>query len=135
MLRGKLASHEVNGHDVPMRYLVPAALALTLAACASAPTPAPAPVIAAPVQRPAATSALVGLTASELITRFGQPSFQVREGVGIKLQWSANGCVLDTYLYPPASGRGSETRDAYRHPAAIGRRTIDQPDCVGLLLR
>jgi hypothetical protein len=117
-----------------MRYLAPAVLALTLAACASTPQPERAPVVVAPVQRPSATSALVGLTASELVTRFGQPSFQVREGPGIKLQWSANGCVLDTYLYSSGSGRGAETVTHIdtRRPSG---GTISQPECVGLLLR
>ena len=116
-----------------MRRFLATSLALTLAACASAPTPAPVPMVAAPVQR-SATSALVGLTASELITRFGQPSFQVREGVGLKLQWSTNGCVLDTYLYPPSSGRGSETVTHIdtRRPSGA---PLSQPECVGLLLR
>ena len=116
-----------------MRQLIVPSLALILAACASAPRPAPRP-IATPVQPRSATSALVGLTANDLISRFGQPSFQVREGVGLKLQWSANGCVLDTYLYPPISGRGADvvTHIDSRRPSGAA---LSQPDCVGLLIR
>ena len=51
---------------------------------------------------------MVGLTANDLISRFGQPTLQVREGSGTKLQWSQNGCVLDAYLYPPVSGHGGD---------------------------
>ncbi len=116
-----------------MRRFLALMLALTITACASGPKPAPAPMAPAPSQ-PRATSALIGLTASDLIGRFGQPGFQVREGPGLKLQWSANGCVLDTYLYPPASGRGAETviHIDTRRPSGMA---ISQPDCVGLLLR
>ncbi len=49
---------------------------------------------------------MVGLTGSDLVSRFGQPTFQVKEGQGTKLQWSHNGCVLDAYLYPPVGGQG-----------------------------
>ena len=115
------------------RFLAPA-LALTVAACASAPKPQPAAVVSTPVQPRPQTSALIGLTASDLIGRFGQPVFQVREGPGLKLQWAANGCVLDTYLYPPISGRGAETVTHIdtRRPSGVA---ITQPECVGLLLR
>ncbi len=88
-----------------MHRILPLAAVIALAACAprvATPVePAPAPVT--PV-RP--TGALFGVTASDLIARFGQPTFQVREGAGTKLQWSRNGCVLDAYLYPPPSAQG-----------------------------
>ena len=87
-----------------MRFLPLLAL-LFLAACARAPQPTPGPS-PAPVLRSAGE--LLGLTARELGDRFGPPSFQVRDGSGIKLQWAVRGCVLDAYLYPPRSGRGSE---------------------------
>ena len=89
-----------------MRFLV-AALFLALAACAPrVATPVePAPSPTTPI-RP--TGGLFGVTSSDLIARFGQPSFQVREGTGTKLQWAENGCVLDAYLYPPDSGRGAD---------------------------
>ena len=115
------------------RFLAPL-LALIVTACASGPKPASAPMVSAPSQPRAATSALIGLTANDLIGRFGQPGFQVREGPGLKLQWSANGCVLDTYLYPPVSGRGTETVTHIdtRRPSGAA---FSQPECVGLLLR
>ena len=90
-----------------IRRLVPA-LTLFLAACASE-TPAP-------VVTPAAVSVkgshghgrLIGLSISDLGEVFGAPSFQVREGPGLKLQYRGGGCVLDAYLYPPENGQGIE---------------------------
>ena len=88
-----------------MRRLLLLATFALLAACARAPRPVPGPVTK-PVER--ANGALIGLTASELGQRFGQPNFQVREGPGTKLQWTREGCVLDVYLYPPEGGRGAD---------------------------
>ena len=44
------------------------------------------------------------MTAAELVTHFGSPALQVREGTSLKLQFRASNCVLDAYLYPPANG-------------------------------
>ncbi len=113
-----------------MRHLLLLAAVSALAACAPrVPQPAPAPT---PVERP--SGILIGLTASELGQRFGQPSFQVREGPGTKLQWSRNGCVLDAYLYPPENGRGVDRvlfADARRPSGA----DIDVEACMALLAR
>jgi len=115
-----------------MRLLVPIAAMSILAACAprvTAPAPAPAP---APVQRP--SGVLIGLTASEIGARFGQPGFQVREGVGTKLQWSQNGCVLDAYLYPPPNGQGVArvTHVDARRPSGAD---LDVDSCLALFAR
>ncbi|SRR5687768_16730548 len=102
----KLASRKPARHDLPMRFLILASVVMLLTACAprvvSPVEPAPTPVT--PV-RP--TGAMFGVTASDLIARFGQPTFQVREGPGTKLQWSRSGCVLDAYLYPPPNAQGA----------------------------
>jgi len=86
-----------------MRRLLTLSPILILAACAPR---TPVPVSKPVAERPGTT--MIGLTANDLISRFGQPSFQVREGAGTKLQWSQNGCVLDAYLYPPENGRGGD---------------------------
>ena len=114
-----------------MRFVFPIAAVLLITACtprAVEPAPAPAPTPARP------SDVLVGLTASELNTRFGQPSFQVSEGVGTKLQWSRNGCVLDAYLYPPQSGQGAPhvTHVDSRRPSGDD---IDLQTCLALLAR
>lgn len=91
-----------------MRRLVPFA-ALAIAACATTPPPVKTPA-PKPTPGPVATrSGISGLTQDELALRFGAPSFQVREGNALKLQWQNATCVLDAYIYPPASGTGAST--------------------------
>ena len=86
------------------RPILPAALALTLAACSAPPPPAALPQAPSPL--PASRTGLTGATQAQLAARFGAPSFVLREGPGLKLQWQNMTCVLDVYLYPPASGGG-----------------------------
>ena len=115
-----------------MRLIVLALAMLSIAACARAPRavePGPPPVTPT---RP--TGQLIGMTAAELSARFGQPGFTVQEGVGTKLQWAGNGCVLDAYLYPPQTGQGAPrvTHVDTRRPS--GDR-IEQTICLGMLAR
>ena len=106
---------------------------LFIAGCATrpqppAPVPQPQPVPVQPQER----SDLLGLTAGDLLERFGQPALQIREGIGLKLQFRGRACVLDTYLYPPVQGRGIErvTHVEARQPS--GAR-IDQRICIATL--
>ena len=115
-----------------MRRLLVITSALLLAACARAPravepTPGPRP-------EPQPSGALIGLTASDLAGRFGQPSFQVREGAGTKLQWSNGRCVLDAYLYLPESGRGVE-RVVHVDARRPSGDDFDVESCLNLLTR
>ena len=113
-----------------MRRLFPF-FALGLAACATTPppTPTPEPEIVAP---PAVRTGLTGLTQVELQTRFGAPSFQVREGTGLKLQWQNGSCVLDTYLYPPVAGSTATVLHAdARRPGSGDSVPVDS--CVASL--
>jgi len=104
---GKLASLAGRRHKARMRFLVPV-LALLLAGCATRPPPVPqqpaAPAPAAASQHDHRT--VNGMTANELIQHFGKPRLQIVEGQGTKLQFAAPSCVMDVYLYPPASGQG-----------------------------
>jgi hypothetical protein len=116
-----------------MRRLFPLAL-LAVAACAprTAVQPPPAARPAPPVKvSPQIRSDLLGMTASELGQRFGQPAFQVREGAGIKLQFRG-ACVLDAYLYPPEDGRGPERVTHVDTRLASGVET-DQAGCIRAL--
>ena len=113
-----------------MRFL-PLVLIVTLAACARAPQPTPGPA-PAPVHRP--KGALIGMTANELTSLFGRPGFQVREGPGLKLQWSEAGCVLDAYLYPPESGGGVE-RVTHVDSRAPSGADFDLESCLSLVSR
>ncbi|WP_237219796.1 hypothetical protein [Sphingomonas arenae] len=115
-----------------MRLIVTAALYLALAACATRP---PAPVEQprpAPQPGPRVSGDLIGLTVNELGQRFGQPTFQVREGPGLKLQWSGGGCVLDVFLYTPADGRGAE-RVTYVDARRPTGDPTDQAACIAAI--
>ena len=90
-----------------MRRILPLA-ALLIAGCASNPQrPQPQPVQPVPQQSPHVLSDLLGLTAGELVQRFGSPALQIREGQGIKLQYRG-ACVLDAYLYAQPGRAGPE---------------------------
>ena len=114
-----------------MRFLIVIFAALLIAACARAPqaTPGPGP---APVSRP--SGVLIGMTATDLIARFGQPRLQLREGPGTKLQWAADGCVLDAFLYPPEDGRGFP-RVMHAEARAPSGAGMVAETCIGLLAR
>ncbi|MDQ3144192.1 MAG: hypothetical protein M3Q57_04855 [Pseudomonadota bacterium] len=113
-----------------MRILVPATAALLLAACGTTPRPvAPTSVTTA---QPPQRGGLIGLEASELAARFGQPRLQVREGVGTKLQYATAACVLDAYLYPPASGAGV-ARVAHVDTRNREGRSVDQSGCIAAI--
>lgn len=100
-----------------MRAIVLASTVL-IAGCATAPAPpAPQPLPVAPV-RPA-TGALIGLNAAQLVSRFGNPALQVREGPSLKLQFRNARCVLDAYLYPQAPNDLRVTHVDTRAPSGV----------------
>ena len=111
-----------------MRRFLPATAVLFIAGCATAPTPAPvAP--AAPAVIKVEHGNLIGLTASDLGARFGQPRIQIREGDGTKLQFVSKSCVLDAYLYPPPGGKGL-VRVTHIDTRARDGRDVDQARCA-----
>ena len=111
-----------------MRRIIALSLTLSLAACmARQPqTPVAQPV---PVQpEPAEQNALTGLTAQELVSRFGAPTLQIREGSSLKLQFRGRRCVMDTYLYPSGgSGALKVTHVDTRTPTG---GEFDQAACI-----
>lgn len=114
-----------------MRRLFPFA-ALLAAGCATAPQPQVAPPGQQPPQpQQQVRGELLGLTAGEVVQRFGRPALQVREGTGLKLQFRGR-CILDAYLYPPPNGRGPErvTHVDTRLPSGMD---YPQQSCVALL--
>ena len=115
-----------------MRSIIPLAATFLLAACASTPRPAPVAPAGPVVVEPAERGSLIGLSANELATRFGQPRLQVREGAGTKLQFAGGSCVLDAYIYPPASGSGLAR---VTHVDTRGRdgRNVDQSGCIAAI--
>ena len=104
--------------------------ALFLAGCATAPQqPVVAPpVVVTPVQQ--VPTVLVGLTAAQLVQRFGSPTLQIQEGVGTKLQFRSERCVLDAYLYPQAA---QPPRVTYVDARLRNGAPTDQAGCISAL--
>ena len=118
---------------MPMRRLLPLA-ALLMAGCASNPQrPQPQVVQPIPQQSPQVRSDLLGMTASELLQRFGTPTLQIREGAGIKLQFRG-ACVLDAYLYA-APGRGGPERVTHVDTRLSSGADTNQAACIAALQR
>jgi len=107
-----------------MRRILLVATSLTLAACATAPKPVET---AQPPQAPHVPSAILGLTAAELVQRFGTPDLQIREGDSLKLQFRSDLCVLDAYLYPSGTAPHRVTHVDTRTRALAA---IDQAVCI-----
>jgi len=110
-----------------MRRIIVLSGSLLLAACATTPT-AQQPV--QQQQLPASEhtrGAIIGLTAAELVGRFGTPALQIREGESIKLQFRSNQCVLDAYLY--ATGQAPH-RVTYVDTRTRSLGDVDQAFCI-----
>ncbi|HEX2803816.1 MAG TPA: hypothetical protein VHN55_07550 [Sphingomicrobium sp.] len=110
-----------------MRRLVVLSTSLLLAACATAPRPAQ------PEQVPPSAHTrgeIIGLTAQELVSRFGTPALQIREGESLKLQFRSRECVLDAYLYPSGT---APHRVTYVDTRTRSLAEIDQALCIDSL--
>ena len=115
-----------------MRNPILLVAALLLAGCVARAPEAPPPVTQAPVPtRPAMPGSLVGMSAGELIQRMGQPTLQVREGPGLKLQWRGRSCVLDAYLYL----QGNVERVTHVDTRLANGNDTSQPACIASLTR
>ena len=111
-----------------MRKYLALSLSLLLAACmARAPqTPAPQPAAAQP--QPEEQSSVIGLTAQELVGRYGVPALQIREGSSLKLQFRGRRCVMDAYLYP--SGNSGTLKVTHVDTRLPSGGDIDQAACI-----
>ena len=97
---------------------------------APAPAAGPSPVTPIPQMR----GALIGLTASELVQRLGNPALQIREGQSLKLQFRAPSCILDAYLYRSTGGQGAE-RVAHVDTRVRSGADTNQSACIASLER
>lgn len=109
---------------------------LTLGGCGGAgvaPRPARAAPPPVPIPIPGGAAGLdrvMGQTGNTLVSLFGQPAADVREGTARKLQFGNAICVLDAYLYP--KGR-SEPVVTYVDARQTNGSPIDRASCVGAL--
>jgi hypothetical protein len=124
-----LASHpaapKVTAWSVPMRFL-PLSLTLILAACATKPPVAP---VAAPP--PPGLSRLVGIDATAVTRLLGPASLDRSEGPGRQMQFVRPPCVLDVFLYPPATGGTAVVRTAAARKPDGSK--IDPGTCLSLI--
>jgi len=114
-----------------MRRSLVIAATLLLAACATRPVQ---PVQQQVVPQPPAPNeprVLLGLSAQDLVGRFGNPAFQVREGNSLKLQFRSRRCVLDAYLY--ASQAGAPLRVTHVDTRLPSGADTDQSACISAL--
>ncbi len=107
---------------------------LFAAGCATTPPQQPQPQAAPVTSQPQVRGELLGLTASELVQRFGNPALQIREGQGLKLQFRGSMCVVDAYLYPPRDRSGPE-RVAHVDARLRSGADTDPRTCAATLLR
>ena len=113
-----------------MRRFLGTSLALLLTACATAPR-APMSQAEQPAEEPATIhSEVIGMTAPDLIHRFGSPALQIREGASLKMQFRSNLCVLDAYLYPTGN---TPYRVAHVDTRTRSLAPVDQALCIASL--
>jgi hypothetical protein len=75
----------------------------------------------------------MGRTAGALVSRFGAPALDVREGTARKLQFSNAVCVLDLYFYPPSGG--GEAVVTHIDARLPDGRSMDRASCLGSFRR
>lgn len=112
-----------------MRSLIAFSLALLVGACAPRlQQVSTTPPQTTPQPQAQELGSLTGLTAQELVGRFGAPALQIREGISLKLQFRGRRCVMDAYLYPSgSSGTLKVTHVDTRTPSGAD---FDQAACI-----
>ena len=110
----------------------PLAAILFLSACARVPTETatPTPLPAPPVPQARESGVLVGLTGNDLVSRFGSPVLQIREGNSFKIQFRGRLCVLDAFLYPST---GAQYRVTHVEARSLSGVDTNQSDCIRTL--
>jgi hypothetical protein len=112
-----------------MRRFIVLSGSVLLAACAARPTAVETPE-APPPPTEHTSGGIVGLTADDLVHRFGTPALQIREGNSLKLQFRSDQCVLDAYLYPTGN---APYRVTYVDTRTRALADTDQALCIASL--
>lgn len=118
------------------RITPPLLLTLALAACGptAPPVSTPPPPPAIPSAAPAVgLDRVMGQNAATLTGLFGPAALDIREGAGRKLQYRSPACVLDTYLYPPASG--GEPKVTWIDTRTPTGADFDRASCIASMAR
>jgi hypothetical protein len=105
-------------------------LALLLLVAACAPT-TPPPVVAPPPPPLPGLDKIVGKPAAAVTALLGPASLDKTEGPARLMQFVRPVCVLDVYLYPPASGGAQVVRTAAARKPDGAR--MDPGTCLGLI--
>jgi hypothetical protein len=105
--------------------------ALAVAGCAT--TPQVPTTTSRPMTNTVGLERVIGRSAAQLVSLFGDPAQDFREDGARKLQFSGNACVLDTYLYP--EGRGREPVVTYVDARNARGEDVDRAACVNALAR
>ena len=113
-----------------MRRLLVLSGSLLLAACSGRPVAVETPQ-APPPSEEHVRGGIVGMTADDLVHRFGTPALQIREGNSLKLQFRSKLCVLDAYLYPTGN---APYRVTYVDTRTSSLADADQTSCIASLL-
>lgn len=104
--------------------------ALVLAGCAAAERGPPRLVLPAPAPPPG-LERILGRPAEAVTALLGPASLDRSEGPARQLQFIRPPCVLDVFLYPPASGGAQQVRTATARKADGSR--MDPGTCLGLI--
>lgn len=113
-----------------MRFLLLIPL-FAMTACARVATePATAPSVPVVPAQPRESGVLIGLTGNELVSRFGNPTLQIREGNSFKIQFRGQLCVLDAFLYPST---GAQFRVTHVETRSRAGTATNQADCIRTL--
>ena len=111
-----------------MRRLPVLSLSVLVAGCAARPQEVSAPTPPTTAEAPEEQNSLAGLTAQELVGRYGTPALQIREGSSLKLQFRGPRCVMDAYLYP--SGNSGTLKVTHVDTRLPSGGDIDQAACI-----
>lgn len=109
----------------------------TIAPPPTAPVPAPPPVAGFRVPdilRGQGLEQVLQQDARALMRTFGTPRLDVHEGDMRKLQFTADACVMDVYLYPLRPGAEPVVTHIETRRASDGA-AVDRPACINALRR